>query len=67
MFNVIYYQLKAIKHIQNNFFGVLDVIMLGDFYQTLPIKDCWVFYSLNVSINALTPNLWKNNVKNVMS
>jgi hypothetical protein len=62
MFNVIYYQLKVIIHIQNKFFGVLDVIMLGDFYQRLPIKDCWIFYSLNDSINALTLNFWGKNV-----
>jgi hypothetical protein len=32
MFNVIDHQLRAIKHIQNKFFGNLDVIMLSDFY-----------------------------------
>jgi len=37
--------------------------MLGDFYQTPLVKDCWIFYSLNDSINALAPNFWKNNVK----
>ncbi len=36
--------------------------MLGEFYQTPLIKDCWVFSSLNDTINALTPNFWKNNV-----
>jgi hypothetical protein len=56
MFNVIYYQLKGIIYTQNKFFNVLDVIMSCDFYQTLPIKDCWIFYSLNDSINSLTPN-----------
>jgi hypothetical protein len=67
MFNVIYYQLKGIIYTQNKFFNVLDVIMSCDFYQTLPIKDCWIFYSLNDSINSLTPNFWKNNVQNVMN
>ncbi len=62
IFNVIDHQLRAIKHIQNENFNGLDVIMLGEFYQTPLIKDCWVFSSLNDTINALTPNFWKNNV-----
>ncbi len=39
--------------------------MLGDFSQTTPIKDCWVFSSPRMLdiINALTPNFWKTNVK----
>jgi hypothetical protein len=32
MFNVIDNRLKSIKHIQNNFFGGVDVIMTSDFY-----------------------------------
>jgi hypothetical protein len=66
MFNVINHQLKAIKHIQNNFLGGLNVIMSCDFYQTPPITNHWFFNSFNDSINALTPNFWKNNV-NVMN
>jgi hypothetical protein len=37
--------------------------MLGDFYQTPLVKDCWVFSSLNDTINALAPIFWKKNVK----
>jgi hypothetical protein len=33
MFNVINNRLNSIKHIQNNFFGGVDVIMISDFYQ----------------------------------
>jgi hypothetical protein len=33
MFNVINNRLSFIKHIQNNFFGGVDVIMISDFYQ----------------------------------
>jgi hypothetical protein len=40
MLNVIYHRLKIIKHIQNQFFSDLDVIMLREFYNTPPIKDC---------------------------
>jgi hypothetical protein len=35
MFNVINNQLKAIKHIQNQIFGDLNVIMWSDFYKHL--------------------------------
>jgi len=32
MFNVINNKLRSIKHIENNFFGGVDVIMIGDYY-----------------------------------
>jgi hypothetical protein len=32
LFNVINNKLRSIKHIQNKFFGGVDVIMRGDFY-----------------------------------
>jgi hypothetical protein len=32
MFNVINNKLRSIKHVENNFFGVVDVIMIGDYY-----------------------------------
>jgi hypothetical protein len=31
MFNVIYNKPRSIKHIENEFFGGLDIIMIGDF------------------------------------
>jgi hypothetical protein len=31
--------LKSIKHIQNNFFGGVDVIMTSDLYQAPHVKD----------------------------
>jgi hypothetical protein len=63
LFFVIDHRLRPIKHIQNEFFNGLDVIMPGDLYQTPPVKDCWVFSSLNDIVNALAPNFWKNNIK----
>jgi hypothetical protein len=33
-FNVIDNRLRFIKHIQNNYFGGVDVIKIGDFYRT---------------------------------
>jgi hypothetical protein len=32
-------RLRSIKHIQNNFFGGVDIIMTCDFYQTPHVKD----------------------------
>jgi hypothetical protein len=39
MLIVINHRLKAIKHIQNQNIGDVDVTMLGDFYQTPSIKE----------------------------
>jgi hypothetical protein len=47
MFNVINNRIGSIKHIQNNFFGGVDVIMINDFYQTPLVKD---------NVNELAPN-----------
>jgi hypothetical protein len=66
MFNVIGHRLRAIKHIQNEFFGHLNAIMSSDFYQAPLVKDYWVFSSLNDTINALAPNFWKT-MLNVMN
>jgi hypothetical protein len=39
MFNVINNRQRSIKHIQNIFFGCVDVIMIGDFYQAPVVKN----------------------------
>jgi hypothetical protein len=39
MFNVINNRLRSIKHIQKNFFGGVDVNIIGDFYQAPPMKN----------------------------
>jgi hypothetical protein len=39
MLNVIDNRLRFVKHIQNKFFGGVDVIMTSDFYQTPHVKD----------------------------
>jgi hypothetical protein len=59
MFIVIDNRLRSIKHIQNNFFGGVDVIMTGDFYQATPMKDSWIFQNTKNNVNALTPNFWQ--------
>jgi len=59
MFNVINNRLRSIKHIQNNFFGGVDVIMTCDFYQTPLVKDNWIFQNIKNNVNALTLNFWQ--------
>ncbi len=56
MFNVINNRLRFIKHIQNKFFGGVNVIMTGDFYQTPHVKDNCIFQNIKNKVNALTPN-----------
>ncbi len=51
------------KHIQNKFFGDVDVIMTSDFYQTSPMKDSWIFQNIKVNVNALPPNFWQTYVQ----
>jgi len=62
MFNIIDNKLRSIKHIQNKFFGGVDVIMTSDFYQTPPMKDNWIFQNIKNNVNALTPNFWQTSV-----
>jgi hypothetical protein len=56
MFNVINNKLRSIKKIQNNFFGCVDDIMIGDFYQAPFVKDSWIFQNIKDNVNALAPN-----------
>jgi hypothetical protein len=67
MFNVINNRLKSIKHIQNNFFNGVDVIMISDFYQAPPMKDSWIFQTVNYNFNTLTPNFWQTHFQFVVN
>ena len=40
-------RLRSVKHLQNKYFGGVDVIVCGDFYQAPPIQDKWAFQKLN--------------------
>jgi hypothetical protein len=46
MFNVIDNKLRSIKHIQNKFFGDVDVILTSYLYQTPHMKDNWIFQNI---------------------
>jgi len=50
--------LRSIKHVQNSFFGGLDAIVCGDFYQAPPIRDKWIFQKLNYGLCSLAPSFW---------
>jgi hypothetical protein len=41
------------KHIQNIFFGGVDVIMTSDLYQTPLVKDSWIFQNIKDNVNVL--------------
>jgi hypothetical protein len=56
MFNVINSMLRSIKHVQNKFFGGVDVTMIGDFYQAPLVKDSWIFQNIKNNVIALAPN-----------
>ena len=63
MLNAIDQRLRSIKHIQNNFFGSVDVIVTGDFYQAPLVRDKWIFQKINEGLSALEPNFWQNHIK----
>jgi hypothetical protein len=64
MCNVINNRLKFIKHIQNNFFCGVDIIMISEFYQPPPpMKDNWIFQNIKNNVNALAQNFWQTYVQ----
>jgi hypothetical protein len=56
-------KLRSIKHIQNKFFGGVDVIMTSDFYSTPLMKDSWIFQNIKDNVNTLTLNFWQTYVQ----
>ena len=56
MLDAIDQRLRSIKHVQNKYFGGVDVIVCGDFYQAPPVRDIWVFRKLDDGLNSLAPN-----------
>ena len=63
MFNVIDQRLRSIKHIQNKYFGNVDLIMIGDFYQAPPVRDSWIFDKIRKTFNSLNPSFWHDHIK----
>jgi hypothetical protein len=54
---------RSIKHVQNKFFGGVDVIVIGYFYQAPPIRDKWVFQRIDEGLNTITPNFWHDHIE----
>ena len=63
MLNAIEQRLRSIKHVQNSFFGGLDVIVTGDFNQAPLVRDKWIFQKIDEGLNALAPNFWQDHIK----
>jgi hypothetical protein len=52
MLNAIVQKLHLVKHVQIfldmfKFFGGLDVIVINDFCQALPVRDKWIFQKID--------------------
>ena len=63
MLNAIDQRLRSIKHVQNKFFGGLDVIVTSDFYQAPPVRDKWIFQKIDEGLSALAPNFCQDHIK----
>jgi hypothetical protein len=54
-------KLSFIDHrlcIIKQFMGGLNVIMTGDFYQTLLVRDSWIFKPITNTLKTITLNYW---------
>ena len=58
MFSLLDTRLKKIKG-NNQHFGGVSIIAIGDFFQLKPVFDGWIFEDQSKGISALAPNLWK--------
>jgi ATP-dependent exoDNAse (exonuclease V) alpha subunit len=58
MFALLDTRLKKIKG-NDQLFGGVSLIAIGDFFQLKPVFDGWIFEDQSKGIAALAPNLWK--------
>ena len=58
MFSLLNTRLQKIKG-NNQIFGGVSLIAIGDFFQLKPVFDGWIFEDQSKGISALAPNLWK--------
>ncbi len=63
MINVMNNRLRSIKHIQKSFFGGVDVIMIGDFYQTPLMKNSWIFQNIKDNVKPWIQLFYANIMK----
>ena len=50
--------LEFVRFLVVQFFGGLNVIAIGDFYQMHPVQDCYVFKNPGYAYECLAPNPW---------
>jgi hypothetical protein len=56
-------RLRSIKCVHTIFFGNLNVIIIGDFYQAQLVHDVGVFKINMNNIDSLMPNFWMEKIK----
>ena len=59
MLNFLYHRLQEIKCNQEPFGGV-HVILVGDLFQLRPVGDGWIFSNATSNYASLAPNLWQS-------
>jgi hypothetical protein len=56
-------KLRVIKQVHKEFMSGLDVIIIGDFYQTFLVWKLWIFKSKLGGFNILGIKIWHENTK----
>ena len=56
--NFLYLRLQEIKGSKQHFGGV-HVILLGDLFQLIPVRDCWIFANNSCEYTSLALDLWQ--------
>ena len=56
-------RLRSIKRLHTKFFGILDIIITGDFFQVQPVRDSAVFKNTNESMDDLAKGFWLDKIK----
>lgn len=57
MFSLLEFRLRKIKG-NNQTFGSVSVVAIGDFFQFKPVFDGWIFHDVQKGLQSLAPNLW---------
>ncbi len=63
MLTFIDHKLHIIKQVHNEFMGGLNVIMIGEFYQTPFAQDSSIFKQINNIFNTIASNYWSKDVQ----
>lgn len=55
-------RLRNIKHVHTSYFGNIDIIFCGDFYQAQPIQDSLIFEQPTVNKQKITYDFWNEHI-----